>query len=87
MLTTIASLDFPPIGGNGGVQDLTVTVPGAAVGDSVNVVEAGGTFIQAGVTLRGIVTAANTVTIRATNVTSAAIDPASAAYRVTIISF
>ena len=87
ILTTISVLDFPSIAANGGVQDLTVTLTGANLGDSITVVEANGSFIPAGVVLRAIVTATNTVTVRATNVTAAAIDPASAAYRITLFSF
>ncbi len=87
ILTVLASLDFPSIAPNGGVQDLTVSVPGASLADAVNVVEGGGAFAPSGLVLRGIVTAADTVTVRATNVTTAAIDPPTLPFRVTIISF
>jgi hypothetical protein len=82
-----ATFDFGAITGSGGVQDLSVAVAGASIGDAVNVVEAGGTFISSGLVLRGIVTAQNVVTIRATNVTSASIDPVSVTLRVTVTSF
>ncbi len=87
ILTVISVLDFPSVGANGGIQDLAVTLTGANLGDSVNIVEASGSFIPAGIVLRAIVTAPNTVTVRASNVTTAAIDPASAAYRITLMSF
>jgi hypothetical protein len=87
IISTTAALAFPSVGGNGGTQNLTVTVNGAAVGDDVNIVEADGNFISAGLVLRAIVTSANTVTVRATNVTSAAITPASGTYRVTVTRF
>jgi hypothetical protein len=87
ILTVISVLDFPSVGANGGIQDLAVTLTGADLGDSVNIVEASGSFIPAGIALRAIVTAPNTVTVRASNVTTAAIDPASAAYRITLMSF
>lgn len=82
-----ASFDFGAITGSGGVQDLSVAVAGASIGDAVNVVEAGGAFISSGLVLRGIVTAQNVVTIRATNATSASIDPVSVTLRVTVTSF
>jgi len=85
--TMIATLDFPSIAANGGVQDLTVNLPGASLADSVTVVEATGTFMPAGIIVRGIVTATNTITVRATNTSGAAIDPGSTIFRVTVISF
>lgn len=80
-----ATLDFPSITANGGTQDLTITVTGAATGDSVHIGLP--TAPSAGVVFQGWVSAANTVTIRATNCTASAIDPASATYRATVQSF
>jgi hypothetical protein len=87
ILSSVATLDFPSIAPNGGVQDINVTVSGANIADAVNVVEADGAFAPAGIIIRAIVTATDTVTVRATNVSSAAIDPSSATYRITLLSF
>jgi hypothetical protein len=87
ILSVVASLNFPSIAADGGVQDLTIAVSGATVGNAVNVTEAGGAFAPAGIVLHGIVTAANTVTVRATNVTAAAVDPAAISFRVTVTKF
>ena len=84
--TATATLDFPSITANGGVQDLTVTVTGATSGDVPMVVENSTTPINSGVLLRAFVSATNTITVRATNATAGAIDPNSASYRVTVIS-
>jgi hypothetical protein len=83
ILTNTATLDFASIS-SGTTADLTITVTGCAAGDSV--------FLglpsapPAGVVFTGFVSAANTVTVRAANVTAGAIDPASATYRATTFS-
>lgn len=59
----------------------TVTVTGAAVNDSVIVTPASAVN---GIIIDGTVTSANTVTIRAVNYSSGAIDPGSKAYRVIV---
>ena len=59
----------------------TVTVPGAALGDNVQV---SCSISQAGVGLQGYVSAADTVTILATNASGGAIDLASATYYVIV---
>lgn len=65
--------------------DITITVTGASVGDSVSLgLPAAPT---SGIVFNAWVSASNTVTIRATNITAAAIDPASATYRATVMSF
>lgn len=87
ILSVTASLDFPAIVANGGVQDLTVAVAGATIGNDVRIVEAGGSFAEAGLILRGIVSATGSVTVRATNATTAAINPAPMSYRVTVTKF
>ena len=80
-----ATLDFPNIAATGGVQDLTITVTGAATG---NVVSIGlPPAPDAGVVFNAFVSASNTVTVRATNTTGAGIDPASASYRVQVTKF
>ncbi len=62
-------------------QVLQVTVAGAALGDFVFV--APGNDI-AEVTFSAFVSAANTVTVRASNITASAVDPASASYSVLV---
>ena len=81
------SLDFPLIAADGGVQDLSFSVTGATVGNDVNIVEAGGAFTDAGIIVRGIVSSSGTVTVRATNTTAAAINPAATLYRLTVTKF
>lgn len=81
-LTATATLDFGSIAAAASA-DLTITVAGAAVNDSVSLgLPAAPT---AGIIFRGFVSAANTVTVRATNITAASVDPASATYRATVI--
>lgn len=81
-LTATATLDFGSINAAASA-DLTITVAGAAVNDSVSLgLPAAPT---AGIMFRGFVSAANTVTVRATNITGSPVDPASATYRATVI--
>lgn len=75
------TLDFPSIP-PGGQAELTVTVTSAAVGDSVSLARPAGS--EAGLVSTARVTAANTVTVRVSNITAAAIDPAAASYGVTV---
>lgn len=82
VLTATASLDFGSIAAQSSA-DLTVTVTGAATGDAV--IMGLPASPSAGVVFNAFVSSANTVTIRATNATSGAIDPASATYRATVI--
>lgn len=77
-----ATLDFPSIAA-AGTQTLTVTVTGAAVGDQV-LLSLPAT-VNAGVVFDARVTAADTVTVRAQNITASAIDPASAVYTLTVL--
>ncbi|HEY1179320.1 MAG TPA: hypothetical protein VGF17_24460 [Phytomonospora sp.] len=77
-----ATLDFPSIPA-GGIATLTITATGAAFSDSVTL--APPASIEAGLVWCGFVSAANTVTIRLHNVTAAAIDPASATWKVNVI--
>lgn len=82
VLTATAALDFASIASTASA-DLTITVAGAAVGDSVSVgLPAAPT---AGLIFMGFVSAANTVTVRASNITAGAVDAASATYRATVI--
>jgi len=79
-LKASASLDFPQIAANGGTADVTMRVHAAAVGDDVWVCTNGAP--RTGIVLAAWVSAVDTVTVRATNVTTAAINPGRATYRV-----
>jgi hypothetical protein len=76
-----ATLDFPSIAA-GASADLTMTVTGAVVGYSVS--HGLPAAPAAGIVWSSFVSAANTVTIRATNITLVAVNPASATYRATV---
>jgi hypothetical protein len=79
-----ATLDFGSIAAAASA-DLTITVTGASTGDSVSLgLPAAPT---AGIIFQGFVSASNTVTVRATNITGSPVDPASATYRATVTSF
>lgn len=77
-----ATLDFPSIAAAASA-DLTITVTGAAVGDMVALARPAAP--AAGLVFQAFVSAANTVTVRATNITAAAVDAASATYTVAVI--
>jgi hypothetical protein len=84
LLSATATLDFGSINAAASA-DLTVAVVGAAVGDAVHLgLPAAPT---AGIVFQGFVSAADVVTIRATNITAAPVDPASASYRVAVLGF
>lgn len=81
-LTTTAVIDFPSISAAScGEQSAALT--GAAAGDSV--VAGWPATLENGVTGSIRVSAANTITFRLCNVTAAAINPASATFRATIL--
>lgn len=82
--TATAALDFGNILAAASA-DLTITVTGAAVGD--NVLPGLPADPDASLAFDWIVTAANTVTVRAHNVGSIAVDQASKTFRATIIGF
>lgn len=82
MLTASASLNFPSISA-ASQADLTITVTGAAVGDEV--VMSLPAAPTAGIVFNAFVSATNTVTVRATNVTAAPVDPAAATYGVIVL--
>lgn len=84
VLTAVATLDFPSIAA-GTHASLTVTVTGAQLGASVHLGLP--SSVEPGVVFQGFVSTGNTVAIRASNVTGAAIDPASASFRVTVFNF
>lgn len=78
-----ASLNFGSIATTASA-DLTITVAGAAVGDYVTLALPAAP--AAGIVFNAFVSAANTVTVRATNVTADAVDPAAATYGVLVIA-
>ena len=80
-LTATATLDFPSIAADG-IAELTVTVTGATAGNPVMLGPPAA--IEAGLTWSGFVSAADTVTIRLHNTSSAAVDPASASWTVSV---
>lgn len=81
-LSVAAALDFASIAAAASA-DLTIAVPGAAVGESVSL----GLPVapQAGLIFQAFVSAAGVVTVRATNITAGPVDAASATYRVTVL--
>ena len=83
ILSGSASLNFPSIAA-AEQADLTITVTGAAVGDEVALALPAAP--AAGLVFNAFVSAANTVTIRASNITAAAVDAAAATYGVVVIA-
>lgn len=84
VITVKSTMDFPSVA-PGGIQELTATVTGALVNDTVSLGLP--VTVNAGIVFDGRVTAANTVTVRATNITAGAINPASAVYRITVMTY
>jgi spore coat protein U-like protein len=83
-LRATAVWDPPATAATQGAQvTTTVTVPGAAVGDMV-VVSHSSMAAGSAVAIDGIVTAANTVTVRLINETAAAVDLASGTLKVLV---
>lgn len=86
ILSATATLDFASIAASS-FQDLTITVTGAASGDTVIINPIAGSATT-DVVFTGWVSASNTVTIRASNVSATtARDPASGTFRATVIKF
>jgi hypothetical protein len=81
VLTGSAALDFASISAAASA-DLTITVTGAAVNDEVALGLPAAP--AAGLVFIAFVSAANTVTIRASNITALAVDAASATYTVSV---
>ncbi|MBT8261304.1 MAG: hypothetical protein KJO05_00675 [Bacteroidia bacterium] len=81
-LVATQNLDFPNIN-SGNTSELTVTVTGASLGSSCSC--APNTSIELGLQWSCYVSAANTVTIRLSNVSGIAINPASKSWKVTVI--
>jgi hypothetical protein len=82
-LSGSASLNFGSIGA-AAQADLTITITGAAVGDEV--IMALPAAPTAGLIFNAFVSAANTVTVRASNITAASIDPAAATFGAIVIA-
>jgi len=83
VLTATSTINFTEIAANTTADSSGITVTGAAVGDAVMVgVPAA---IEAGLVVTGYVSAADTVKVRAANVTAAPIDPASGSFRVVVV--
>lgn len=87
VLRATAGLDFPSVAANGGVQTLTITVTGAAVGDDATVHYNTTAGLPNGCVAQAVVSAADTVTVRVTNCTTGAIDPPAATVRVNVFKF
>jgi hypothetical protein len=79
-----ATLNFPNISSNS-TEELTMTVTGAIVGNSVHI--GAPSTIETGLGWSGYVSATNTVTIRVHNSSGGAVDPASATWRATVMDF
>ncbi len=81
-----ATVDFASISAND-YEDITVTVEGAVAGTK-NTVEVGRPpGLEPEIIIESSVTADDTVTIRAHNVSTGAVDPAEATYRITVIQY
>jgi hypothetical protein len=83
VLSASASLDFASISA-ASQASLTITVTGAAVGDEVIMALPSGP--AAGLVFNAFVSATDTVTIRASNITASPVDPAAATYGVIVIA-
>lgn len=77
-------IDFPSIAA-GGQATSSQTIPGARVGGTVSVSTNAGAP-TAGLLFDGYVSANDTVIVRATNITTGAVDAASAAYAVSVLN-
>lgn len=80
-LSNTATLDFGSIS-SASQAELTITVTGAAAGDTVSLGPPSG--IESGLISDGRVSASNTVTVRLANITGSPIDPASATWRASV---
>lgn len=85
ILTAVATLDFPNTAAQQS-SDLTITVPGAAVGDAVALGVPNGS-VNANSGFFAWVSAANVVSVRFCNFSAGAIDPASGSFRVAVFKF
>jgi hypothetical protein len=86
ILSATATLDFGSVAANS-FADLTITVTGAALGDTVSIGVPNGSLLN-DISFFGWVSATNTVTVRCSNVSSTtARDPASGTFRATVTQF
>lgn len=83
LLSASASLDFGSISA-GAQADLTITVTGAAAGNEV--IMALPAAPAAGIVFNAFVSAANTVTVRASNISGSPVNPSPATYGVVVLS-
>lgn len=83
VLSGSASLNFPSISA-ASQSSLTISVPGAAVGDEV--IMALPAAPAAGLVFNAFVSAADTVTVRASNISASPVDAAAATYGVIVIA-
>lgn len=83
VLHASGALNFPSIASQA-QADLTLTVTGAAVGDSVALGLPAAP--AAGLAFNAFVSAANTVTVRASNVSAGAVDEASLTFNVIVLA-
>lgn len=86
ILTGTASLDFDFSGAGITEHDLTITVTGAEVGDTV-CLGLPAALQVAGLIFTGFVSATNTVTVRGQDTTSSGANPGAASVRATVIKF
>ena len=82
ILMATDDLDFPSIS-SGGSEELTIIVTGAAVGDAVALGLPASP--PSGLVWNAYVSVVDTVTVRATNITGSAIEPAEQSYTVAVI--
>lgn len=80
ILSSVATVDLASVASGGTNTASTIAVTGAEVGDACQVKPLTPGSVLAGLNLDGVVTAAGTVTIRATNATGGALDAASQDY-------
>lgn len=86
VLSATATLDFGAVAANS-FSDLTITVTGAALGDTVSIGVPNGSLLN-DISFFGWVSATNTVAVRCSNVSSTtARDPASGTFRATVTQF
>lgn len=76
----------PPSIAAGAVHEFTITVTGAVTGSHVHVTPNSLGTVPAGLSFFGVVSAADTVTVRLTNNTAAAIDPPNAIWRTAVLA-
>lgn len=83
VLTVTSTINFAAISANTTSDSSAITVTGAAVNDVVMVGPPAA--IESGLVITGYVSAANSVKVRAANVTGSSIDPASGSFKVVVV--